>query len=357
LLQGTFTNSSFIQSLPYIRIITYMLFNLSIPASTSVFLALDFAYTNQTLQRNLVEVETLSKKTLLQEQEKQQIQASQNEMLEQQVHQRTMALKKSLEELKATQAQLIQKEKMASLGELTAGIAHEIQNPLNFVNNFSETNVELLDELQAELKAGNMVESIALSEDIKENEQKINVHGKRADAIVKGMLQHSRQNTGIKEPTGINALADEYLRIAFHGIRAKDKSFTAKIETHFDESIGKVNIVPQDIGRVLLNLFNNAFYSVAEKAKKSGSDYQPTVEVCSRKMNGKVEVLVRDNGTGIPQHFIDKIFQPFFTSKPTGQGTGLGLSLAFDIVKSHGGELKVESKEDVGATFIISISV
>ena len=266
-------------------------------------------------------------------------------------------IEKAYAELKTTQSQLIQSEKMASLGELTAGIAHEIQNPLNFVNNFSEVNTELIDELQIELKAGKKEEAIAIAGDIKENEQKINFHGKRADAIVKGMLQHSRSSTDKKEPTDINALADEYLRLSYHGLRAKDKSFNAKLKTDFDTFLQKININPQDIGRVLLNLFTNAFYSVAEKKKMQNESYQPSVFVSTKKIDDKVEIRVKDNGTGIPQKVLDKIYQPFFTTKPTGEGTGLGLSLSYDIVKAHGGQLKVETKEGEGATFIIILPV
>jgi len=263
----------------------------------------------------------------------------------------------TLTELKSTQAQLIQSEKMASLGELTAGIAHEIQNPLNFVNNFSEVNTELIDELKEERKKEirDFKNEDDILNDIKENEQKINHHGKRADAIVKGMLQHSRSSTGVKEPTNINALADEYLRLSYHGLRAKDKSFNANFKTDFDESIGNINIVPQDIGRVLLNLYNNAFYAVTEKAKQKTNGYEPTISVSSKKVNNRVELTVKDNGNGIPQKVVDKIFQPFFTTKPTGEGTGLGLSLSYDIVKAHGGELKVETKEGEGSRFIIDL--
>ena len=264
-------------------------------------------------------------------------------------------LEKTLSNLKSTQSQLIQSEKMASLGELTAGIAHEIQNPLNFVNNFSEVNKELVDELQQELKAGNIDDAIEISNDIKANEEKINHHGKRADAIVKGMLQHSQSSTGKKEPTDINALCDEYLRLSYHGLRAKDKSFNVKMETNFDESIGKINIIPQDIGRVLLNLFNNAFYAVNEQKSKNLISYEPTVSVTTKKSENHVVITVSDNGNGIPQKIADKIFQPFFTTKPTGQGTGLGLSLSYDIIKAHGGEIKVESKEGERTTFIILI--
>ena len=268
----------------------------------------------------------------------------------------------ALEKLKQTQTQLIQSEKMASLGELTAGIAHEIQNPLNFVNNFSELNKELLSEMNDEIDKGNYNEVKVIARDVTDNEEKINSHGKRADAIVKGMLQHSRSSSGQKEPTDINALADEYLRLAYHGLRAKDKSFNATLKTDFDVAIGKVNIIPQDIGRVILNLITNAFYAVDEK-KKTGiynlptgqAGYKPTVSVSTKKQNDHVEITVADNGKGIARTVLDKIFQPFFTTKPTGQGTGLGLSLAYDIVKAHGGELKVETKEGDGAEFIITL--
>ena len=244
---------------------------------------------------------------------------------------------------------------MASLGELTAGIAHEIQNPLNFVNNFSEVNKELIDEMQQEIDKGNYTDAKEISNDIKENEDKIIHHGKRADAIVKGMLQHSRTSTGKKEPTNINALADEYLRLSYHGLRAKDKEFNAEMKTDFDKSIGNINIIPQDIGRVLLNLYNNAFYAVTEKKKQQPEGYEPVVSVSTKKINDKIEIRVKDNGNGIPQKVVDKIFQPFFTTKPSGQGTGLGLSLSYDIVKTHGGEIKVETKEGEGSEFIIQM--
>jgi signal transduction histidine kinase len=252
------------------------------------------------------------------------------------------ALMKSLQELKAAQAQLIQSEKMASLGELTAGIAHEIQNPLNFVNNFSEVNIELSDEILEAAEKGDLEEIRQLAEDIRSNQEKIREHGKRADGIVKGMLQHSRTSSGEKEPTDINAVADEYLRLAYHGIRAKDMLFNAKLVTDFDESIGKVNVIPQDIGRVILNLITNAFYAVSLKAKVM-TDFEPTVSVTTKSQGNKIQILVADNGMGIPGPIKDKIFQPFFTTKPTGQGTGLGLSLSYDIVKAHGGELTVET--------------
>jgi len=230
-------------------------------------------------------------------------------------------------------------------------------NPLNFVNNFSEVNKEIIDEAAAEIEKGNIKEVKIILSDIKDNEEKINHHGKRADSIVKGMLEHSRTSTGIKEPTDINKLADEYLRLAYHGLRAKDKLFNADFKTDFDESIGKIDIVSQDIGRVLLNLYNNAFFATNEKKKTANENYKPQVSVQTKKINNKVEIIISDNGNGIPQNIVDKIFQPFFTTKPTGQGTGLGLSLSYDIVKAHGGELKVETEEGEGAEFIIQLPV
>jgi len=273
-----------------------------------------------------------------------------------QKHKAKIKIEKAYDELKATQQQLIQSEKMASLGELTAGIAHEIQNPLNFVNNFSEVSSELLDEMNQELAIGNGQLAKEIADDVKQNLEKILHHGKRADAIVKGMLQHSRASSGQKEMTDINALADEYLRLAYHGLRAKDKNFNAKFVTDLDDCIGKINIVPQDIGRVILNLINNAFYAVTEKKKLSADSYEPKVIVSTKRVNDKVEIKVADNGNGIPQKVLDKIFQPFFTTKPTGEGTGLGLSLSYDIItKGHGGELKVETKEGEGSEFIIQL--
>ncbi len=262
-----------------------------------------------------------------------------------------------LSNLQSAQSQLVQSEKMASLGELTAGIAHEIQNPLNFVTNFSEVNRDLIAEMKEELAKGNIKEAAEIATDIRDNEEKIIFHGKRADSIVKGMLQHSRNNTGQIEPTDINALADEFLRLSYHGLRAKDKTFNAKFEMDFDETIGKINVVPQDIGRVILNLINNAFY-VVDKKKKSGIEgYDPTVVISTKKKGNKIEVKVKDNGNGIPKEVLDKIFQPFFTTKPSGEGTGLGLSLSYDIVKAHGGELKVETKEGKGSEFIITLTL
>jgi signal transduction histidine kinase len=295
------------------------------------------------------------------EEEKNELIAKQKIDLEKQVTERTAELKQSLEHLQSTQKQLIQSEKMASLGELTAGIAHEIQNPLNFVNNFSDVNRDLIDEMKTELAAGNLQSATEIANDIKDNEDKINHHGKRADSIVKGMLQHSRINTGQKELTDINALADEYLRLSYHGLRAKDKSFNATMNTSFDQSIEKINIIPQDIGRVLLNLYNNAFYAVNEKKKHltpkgepgALSAYEPTVMISTKRSGNTIAISVKDNGNGIPQSIADKIFQPFFTTKPTGQGTGLGLSLSYDIIKAHGGEINVNSKGGEGSEFIV----
>jgi two-component system NtrC family sensor kinase len=265
-------------------------------------------------------------------------------------------LEKTVELLQTTQQQLIQSEKLASLGELTAGIAHEIQNPLNFVNNFSEVNIELLGEMEQELADGNNEEVIAIANDIKQNLEKISHHGKRADGIVKGMLQHSRAGSSTKELTDLNTLTDEYFRLAYHGLRAKDKSFNAELITKLDPVIPKANVLPQDIGRVLLNLFTNAFYAVHQKQQTAGPEYRPTVEVNSTMVKGIVKITVKDNGNGIPDAIKDKIMQPFFTTKPTGQGTGLGLSLSYDImVKGHGGAINVESKEGEYTAFTISI--
>ncbi len=289
-----------------------------------------------------------------------------NRILEEKVTHRTSQLNKTIEELKTTQTQLVQAEKMASLGELTAGIAHEIQNPLNFVNNFSEMNVELIEEMKEELEKGNLEEVKSLAEDIKGNEEKIMHHGKRADSIVKGMLMHSRSNTGQRDLTDINALADEFLRLSYHGIRAKDKSFNAEFRTDFDPQLPKVSVVTQDLGRVILNLINNAFYACNERLTSSKTEtqqnsestaaskpYRPLVAVSTKHLGDLVEIRVKDNGNGIPESVRSKIFQPFFTTKPTGQGTGLGLSLSYDIIKAHGGELKVDTEVGQGTEFII----
>jgi len=266
------------------------------------------------------------------------------------------ALENIVEELRATQDQLIQSEKMASLGELTAGIAHEIQNPLNFVNNFSEVSMELVDEMAQELENGDKEEAIAIAGDIKQNLEKIIHHGKRADAIVKGMLQHSRASSNTKEATDVNKLADEYLRLAYHGLRAKDKSFNAEMVTGFGENLPTVNIVPQDVGRVLLNLYTNAFYAVHQKLKSGVPEYKPTVTVNTSAKKGAIIIEVKDNGSGIPENIREKIMQPFFTTKPTGEGTGLGLSMSYDIVvKGHGGTLNVDSKEGEYTKFTVTL--
>ena len=264
----------------------------------------------------------------------------------------------ALLELKTAQTQLVQKEKMALLGELTAGIAHEIQNPLNFVNNFSEVNTELIDELKEEIAIGNLQEAEAIANDIKENAQKITMHGKRADNIVKGMLEHSRTRSGQKVPTNINSLVDEYMRLSYHGLRAKDKTFNAEMNTDFDPNLPKISVVAQDIGRVILNLFNNAFYAVNQKKKTADKSYRPEVTVIISSANGYVTITVKDNGTGMPTHVKEKIMQPFFTTKPTGEGTGLGLSLTYDmVVKGHGGNIQVNSVEGEGSEFIIVLPV
>ena len=266
-------------------------------------------------------------------------------------------IEKAYAELKATQSQLIQTEKMASLGELTAGIAHEIQNPLNFMNNFSEVNKELLIEMKDEMDKGNFREAGSIADNVISNEEKINHHGKRADAIVKGMLQHSRSSEGIKEPTDMNALADEYLRLAYHGLRAREKAFNAKIKTDYDQTIDRINIIPNEIGRVLLNLYNNAFYALNEKQKENTDGYEPTVTVSTKYKNDAAEIRIRDNGNGIPGKILNKIFQPFFTTKPAGQGTGLGLSLSYDIIKAQGGEITVETKEGEFSEFRITFPI
>jgi len=276
------------------------------------------------------------------------------------------ALNKSFEDLKAAQSQLVQSEKMASLGELTAGIAHEIQNPLNFVNNFSEVSKELLEEMLEELQNGDTEEVNAIANDVIQNLEKILHHGQRADGIVKGMLQHSRKNSGEKEATDINVLVDEYLRLAYHGLRAKDKSFNATLETDFDNSIEKQELIPQDIGRVMLNLITNAFYACNQKKNLLSDEeailFKPTLSVSTKKTKKHIEIAISDNGIGIPKQVQEKIFQPFFTTKPTGEGTGLGLSLAYDIIKAHGGVIKVTSTKNdslitqhSGTEFIIQI--
>ena len=324
----------------------------------SLFLAREFARDAELLQVKLGEVERLSAQTIAQEQDKQALLAAQNDTLETQVTQRTGELQRSLAELRATQAQLIQKEKMASLGELTAGIAHEIQNPLNFVNNFSEVSSELLAELaeeqaRPERDAGLEAELVG---DLRQNMAKITQHGQRAAGIVKGMLEHSRSSTGERAPTDLNRLCDEYLRLAYQGLRAKDKSFNATLTTDFAPGLPLVSAVGADVGRVLLNLFGNAFYAVQKRQQTGEAGYQPTVRVATQQAGGQVEIRVSDNGTGIPAAVQGKIFQPFFTTKPTGEGTGLGLSLSYDIIaKAHGGTLTVESQEGEGTEFLISL--
>jgi signal transduction histidine kinase len=326
------------------------------------------AYISVRFKETLSAVQIESKKLLQVTEEKREILANQNVLLEAQVAERTKELKTSLENLKSTQAQLIQSEKMASLGELTAGIAHEIQNPLNFVNNFSEVSSEMIEELDEEIEKGDKEEAKAISADLRENLNKIAHHGKRADAIVKGMLEHSKRGSGQKEPTDLNALADEFLRLSYQSFLAKNPDFKAELQLNFDPELPKVSVISQDIGKVLLNLYNNAFYAVNEKAKAGIEGFKPIVTVSSAHstlsepvpkyregQGGFIQLGVSDNGSGIPELIKEKIFQPFFTTKPTGSGTGLGLSLSYDIVKAHGGELRVESKEGKGSEFTIQL--
>lgn len=293
----------------------------------------------------------------------QQLLTEQNEQLEKKVADRTQelqqqkeALQTSLAELKATQLQLVQREKMASLGEITAGIAHEIQNPLNFVKNFAELSKELAEELETEASQKNWEEVMELLKGLQQYLAKVTHHGERAESIVRGMLLHSRTTSETKEPTNINNLAKEYLQLSYLSVRAKNKSFAATLNTAFDEGLEKINVYPQDIGRVLLNLYNNAFYSLQEKKKQLGEDYTPEITVFTRRMKEGVIIKVKDNGVGIPEPILGKIYQPFFTTKPSGEGTGLGLSLSYDIItRSHGGEMLVETKEGEGAQFVVQL--
>lgn len=337
---------------------TYFVAFLSFPASLMVYISIRFKEINDEIR---VKAEKLVRIT----EEKRQQAVSQQAFMEEQVKERTSELRQSLENLKNTQSQLIHAEKMASLGELTAGIAHEIQNPLNFVINFAEVSSDLIKELKEELQKGKTGEVNAIANDLFRNLDKINQHGKRAENIVKGMLQHSRKSSGQKEPTDVNTLADEYLRLAYHGLRAKDKSFNADFKLEIEPNLPKVNVVPQDMGRVLLNLINNAFYAVRQRnlswvknltGLPEQEPYKPTVTVTTKNLGDSIEIRVEDNGTGIPDDIKEKIFQPFFTTKPTGQGTGLGLSMSYDIVtKGHGGELTVESQPGNGTKFIVKL--
>lgn len=350
------TKSKLTGSPPYIFYLSYISIGFLVEAlALSYLLTIRFDWENKSLEQDRLNVQSL---LLEQTKENERIIKEQNVLLEQKVAERTNELiieKKKVEDtlsqLQATQDQLIQKEKLASLGELTAGIAHEIQNPLNFVNNFSELSVELAKELDEEIEKDVMDKGLVkeLMTDLIQNQEKISIHGKRASSIVKGMLEHSRTSKGEKELTDINQLADEYLRLSYHGLRAKDKSFNSNFKTDFDENLPKIEIIPQDIGRVLLNLINNAFYAV-------GSIEKPLVIVTTKKTEKQVLITVQDNGIGMTEEVKAKIFQPFFTTKPTGQGTGLGLSLAYDIVtKGHGGTLEVESAEGKGTTFVVKL--
>ncbi|MEJ2505857.1 MAG: ATP-binding protein, partial [Ignavibacteriaceae bacterium] len=340
----------------------YLVFSflLSIPISMSVYLARSSAQTNENLNVQLTNVQKLSEEAIEQEKkaaklalETQHVKAE-NERKTQELEY-AKEIEKAYTELKATQTQLVHSEKMASLGELTAGIAHEIKNPLNFINNFSEISNELLDEVKIELQNKNEEEVANLIMNLKQNLEKITQHGKRADSIVKGMLLHSRGTAGEKILTDINDLLDQYVNLAYHGMRATNKEFNITIEKDYDESLEKINVVPQDISRVFLNIINNGCYAAYDKKKKSSdNNFSPTLEVSTKNLDGKVEIRINDNGNGIPRDIVDKIFQPFFTTKPTGEGTGLGLSLSYDIVtKMHNGELKVETYEGEGTNFII----
>ncbi|RZJ64527.1 MAG: histidine kinase [Flavobacterium sp.] len=315
-------------------------------------------YVSNRFGEMIKEVRTNAQQVLQLSEEKREQALNQQKVLEAEVDKQTAELRNTLSDLKATQSQLIQSEKMASLGELTAGIAHEIQNPLNFVNNFSDVSRELIAEVSDERRKTNDERDDELVNellsDIDQNLEKISHHGRRADAIVKGMLQHSRSTSGDKEPTDLNALTDEYLRLAYHGLRAKDKSFNAELITDFATDLPVVKVIPQDVGRVILNLITNAFYATQERAKSEGVDFKPKVEVSTSVVGNTVEIKVKDNGNGIPEAIKEKIFQPFFTTKPTGEGTGLGLSLAYDIIKSHGGELGLTSKDGEFTEFTIT---
>ncbi|MDP1795805.1 MAG: ATP-binding protein [Daejeonella sp.] len=338
----------------YFNLLYSSVVNLGFPFSLLIYVSMRFKEMIQEVQENAHKVVELSE-------EKKEQAITQQKILEEEVARQTGEIRQTLANLKSTQSQLIQSEKMASLGELTAGIAHEIQNPLNFVNNFSEVTNELIDEMNEELDKGDVEEAKAIAGDIKQNLQKITHHGKRADSIVKGMLQHSRASSNQKEFANVNKLADEYLRLAYHGLRAKDKSFNAELVTNFDEKLPLVEIVPQDIGRVLLNLFTNAFYAVQERNKEEkdkGTTFKPTVKLSTSADNKFIKIRVEDNGTGIPEHIKDKIMQPFFTTKPTGEGTGLGLSMSYDIVvKAHGGTIDINSKEGEFTEFAITIPI
>ncbi|WP_336517042.1 ATP-binding protein [Pollutibacter soli] len=362
-------------------LITNLVNAMGIVVAISLFLALDFAYTNKSLQETIRKNNDLAEANRRQQQEKQEILVSMNQELEKKVEERTAELTHSLEHLRSAQAQLIQSEKMASLGELTAGVAHEIQNPLNFVNNFSDLNRELIAELQDELKKGEVKEAISISESLKENEEKINHHGKRADGIVKSMLQHSRSSSGQKELTDVNKLVDEYVRLAYHGYRAKQKDFNAAIDIDLDPNAGVVPMVAQDIGRVLLNVLNNAFYACMERSSAAvnrrdrhgvstidkavgetiSSDGNESarneVAVSTKRTGDTIVITVKDNGSGIPRHIREKIFQPFFTTKPTGHGTGLGLSLSYDIIKTHGGRMYIDDNGGGGTIMNIELPV
>ncbi|MFZ1380781.1 MAG: ATP-binding protein, partial [Saprospiraceae bacterium] len=333
----------------------------AIPLGLSLFMGIQSKETTIALSKQLEENEELKNKAIHQEQEKQHLLSNQNVLLEKQVEERTAALNNSIETLKSTQNQLIQSEKLASLGELTAGISHEIQNPLNFVKNFSELSIDLVKDIKVELEKPEIDKEYIgeMFTDLILNQERIQQHGNRASSIVKGMLEHSRTSKGKREWVDINQLADEYLRLSYHGLRARDKSFNADYKTELSDSLTKIQVIPEDFGRVILNLINNAFYAVNDRKKRDTSgSYKPKVTVTTQLNNKQIIIKVIDNGTGIPKEIREKIFQPFFTTKPSGEGTGLGLSLSHEIVtKGHSGTLEVQSEEGEGTTFIITLPI
>ena len=346
---------------PYLIETIFYFGSIAIPLGLSLFMGIQSKETTIALSKQLEENEELKNKAIHQEQEKQHLLSNQNVLLEKQVEERTAALNNSIETLKSTQNQLIQSEKLASLGELTAGISHEIQNPLNFVKNFSELSIDLVKDIKVELEKPQIDKEYIgeMFTDLILNQERIQQHGNRASSIVKGMLEHSRTSKGKREWIDINQLADEYLRLSYHGLRARDKSFNADYKTELSDSLTKIQVIPEDFGRVILNLINNAFYAVNDRKKRDTSgSYKPKVTVTTQLNNKQIMIKVIDNGTGIPKEIREKIFQPFFTTKPSGEGTGLGLSLSHEIVtKGHSGTLEVQSEEGEGTTFIITLPI
>jgi signal transduction histidine kinase len=287
--------------------------------------------------------------------------AIENVRLFEQVQQRTRELSLSLEDLRAAQDRLVQTEKLASLGQLTAGIAHEIKNPLNFVNNFSALSAELIDELNellnsSALDEGTRVEIGEITDMLKGNLEKVVQHGKRADSIVKNMLLHSREGSGEHRPVDINAIVEESLNLAYHGARAEKSGFNITLTRHLDPAAGMIDLYPQEITRVFLNLISNGFYAATKRKEKAEPGFEPTLSASTKNLGNKVEIRIRDNGTGIPSEVKEKMFNPFFTTKPAGEGTGLGLSMSHDIiVKQHAGKIDVETEPGAFTEFIITL--